>query len=98
MNIEIPIDRLLAVRGKSFYWLAKETGVSYSTLWRLKTGKALGINFATLVKICNTLECSLGDLLVLKKDGPPKRQPKLGRAPDDRNQRTGIKRAQNITP
>lgn len=67
MNIDIPIDRLLARRKRSFYWLAKATGVSYSTLWRLKTGKALGINFATLIKICDTLECSPSDLLVLKK-------------------------------
>ena len=67
MKIEIPIDRLLARHDKSFYWLAKETGVSYSTLWRLKSGKALGINFVTLVKICDVLKCGPGDLLVLKK-------------------------------
>ena len=67
MNIEIPIDRLLTKRKKSFYWLAKETGVSYSTLWRLKSGKALGINFATLMKICDVLECAPGDLLVLNR-------------------------------
>lgn len=67
MKIEIVIDRLLTKRDKSFYWLAKETGVSYSTLWRLKSGKALGINFATLVKICNVLGCGPGELLVLKK-------------------------------
>ena len=67
MKIEIAIDRLLAKRDKSFYWLAKETGVSYSTLWRLKSGKALGINFATLVKICHVLGCGPGELLVLKK-------------------------------
>ena len=70
MNIEIQLDRLLAKRKKSFYWLAKETGVSYSTLWRLKTGKALGINFATLINICKILECGPGDLLVLKKTRP----------------------------
>ena len=69
MKIEIPIDRLLAGHSKSFYWLAKETGVSYSTLWRLKTGKALGINFATLIKICETLECTPGELLTLKPNG-----------------------------
>jgi putative transcriptional regulator len=67
MNIEIAIDGLLSERDKSFYWLAKETGVSYSTLWRLKSGKALGINFATLIKICEALGCDPGDLLVLKK-------------------------------
>ena len=67
MKIEIPIDRLLAKRDKSFYWLAKETGLSYSTLWRLKSGTDLGINFTTLAKICDILGCGPGDLLVLKK-------------------------------
>jgi len=77
MEIEIPIDALLAARDKSFYWLAKETGVSYSTLWRLKTGKALGINFATLIKICGVLECTPGDILVLKKwRERPQRRPR----------------------
>ena len=68
MEIEIPIDRLLVNCSKSFYWLAKETGVSYSTLWRLKTGKAQGINFATLIKICEVLECTPGDILVLRPE------------------------------
>jgi putative transcriptional regulator len=65
MNIEIPLDSLLDQHGRSFYWLAKETGVSYSTLWRLKKGKALGINFATLEKICEALGCSPGDVLTI---------------------------------
>ncbi|MGH9821616.1 MAG: helix-turn-helix domain-containing protein [Pyrinomonadaceae bacterium] len=65
MNIEIPIDSLLEQHGHSFYWLAKETGLSYSTLWRLKKGKALGINFATLEKICEALGCAPGDVLTV---------------------------------
>jgi len=47
-RIAIPIDELLDKRKQSFYWLSKETGLSYTTLWRLKKGRALGINFATL--------------------------------------------------
>lgn len=65
MNIEIPLDNLLDRHGRSFYWLAKETGVSYTTLWRLKKGKALGINFATLEKICHALDCAPGDVLTI---------------------------------
>ena len=61
--IEIRIGGLLENRSKSFYWLAKETGISHTTLWRLKKGKALGINFETLEKICHTLECQPGDML-----------------------------------
>jgi len=61
--IEIRIDELLENCGRSFYWLAKETGISHTTLWRLKKGKALGINFETLEKICETLQCQPGDVL-----------------------------------
>jgi putative transcriptional regulator len=63
MDIEVRIDSLLEKHGRSFYWLSKETGISYTTLWRLKKGKALGINFATLEKLCYALDCQPGDLL-----------------------------------
>jgi putative transcriptional regulator len=61
--IETHLDRLLADLDRSFYWLAKETGISHTTLWRLKKGKALGINFETLEKLCEALDCEPGDLL-----------------------------------
>jgi putative transcriptional regulator len=69
--IEIRVDQLLAEHGRTFYWLAKETGISHTTLWRLKKGKALGINFETLEKMCQALSCQPGDVLALangKKD------------------------------
>lgn len=65
MIIEIRIDELLEQKGKSFYWLSKQSKISHSTLWRLKKGKALGINFITLEKICQALECEPGDMLKL---------------------------------
>ena len=63
--IEVRVDGLLESRGRSFYWLSKETGISHTTLWRLKKGKALGINFVTLEKICRALGCQPGDVLRL---------------------------------
>lgn len=63
--IETRIDELLDEHGRSFYWLAKETGISHTTLWRLKKGRALGINFDTLEKICQRLDCQPGDVLRL---------------------------------
>jgi putative transcriptional regulator len=59
------LDKLLANEKRTFYWLAKETGVSHTTLWRLKKGKAVGINFETLEKICRALRCQPGDILLL---------------------------------
>jgi putative transcriptional regulator len=61
--IGIRINELLEERGRTFYWLAKETGISHTTLWRLKKGKALGINFDTLESICRALDCQPGDIL-----------------------------------
>jgi putative transcriptional regulator len=61
--IEIRVDQLLEAQGRTFYWLAKETGISHTTLWRFKKGKALGINFETLEKMCLVLRCQPGDLL-----------------------------------
>ena len=51
-------DKLLAKEKRTFYWLAKETGVSHTTLWRLRKGKSVGINFETLEKICRALDAS----------------------------------------
>lgn len=76
MIIEVRIDELLEERGRTFYWLSKQTGVSHTTIWRLKKGKALGINFATLEKICQTLECEPGDILKLKDEQRKKKNKK----------------------
>ena len=76
MVVEIRVDELLTEQGRSFYWLSKETGISHTTLWRLKKGRALGINFDTLEKICRALMCQPGDVLRLasaKKAGKRRR-------------------------
>jgi len=62
------LDKLLAKEKRTFYWLAKETGVSHTTLWRLKKGKSVGINFETLERICRALRCQPGDVLFLTND------------------------------
>jgi len=71
--IRVQIDQLLKEQQRSFYWLAKETGVSHTTLWRLKKDKAQGITFNTLERICQTLKCQPGDVLRMGRDGKKKR-------------------------
>jgi putative transcriptional regulator len=71
--IKIRIDQLLKDHERTFYWLAKETGVSHTTLWRLKKDKAQGITFNTLERICKALSCQPGDVLTL---GRPKKSRK----------------------
>lgn len=74
MKIEVNISKLLKEKKHTFYWLSKETGISHTTLWRLKKGKALGINFGTLEKLCETLECQPGDILTIKTKTKTKNQ------------------------
>lgn len=78
MSIEVRINELLKDRQRTAYWLAKETGISYTTIWRLGKGDALGINFATLEKICRALECDPGELLAIEA-----RNKKSGTARDE---------------
>ena len=66
--IKILVDELLEERGQTFYRLAKQTGISHSTLWRLKKGRAVGINFSTLERICQVLSCEPGDVLRLASE------------------------------
>ena len=66
--ILVEIDQLLKERKRSFYWLAKEAGVSHTTLWRLKKDKAQGITFHTLERICETLKCQPGDVLKVRRE------------------------------
>lgn len=63
--IQTRIDELLRERGKSLYWLAKETGIAYPTLWRLRDSKTESIAFRVLEGICHTLKCTPGDVLTI---------------------------------
>ena len=75
--IEVRIDQILKAHGRTFYWLAKETGISHTTLWRLKKGKALGINFITLEKLCETLNCQPGDVFTFGNQKKQRLGPRL---------------------
>jgi putative transcriptional regulator len=63
--INVKLDEILQDREKSLYWLQQQTGVAYTTLWKLRTGKANSISFSILGAICAHLECSPGELLVV---------------------------------
>ena len=65
MRIDFSLEDLLEKRGHTLYWLAKELGVDYTTIHRFKSGKAAGVTFDLLARICEALECTPGDLLVL---------------------------------
>jgi putative transcriptional regulator len=63
--IEVRLKDLLEARGRSRYWLAKESGIQYKTLARIEDAEHTNrIELRVLDKICRALECQPGDLLV----------------------------------
>ena len=66
--ISSQLSQLLKKQNRSLYWLAKETGVSYPSLWKLNKDQTERITFLTLDKICSALKCQPGDVLVHSPD------------------------------
>ena len=62
--VKTRIEEVLAERGLSLYWLAKESGITYAALWNLKERRTDGITFTLLDAICKALDCQPGDILV----------------------------------
>jgi len=62
--ITTKIVELLEQRGKSLYWLSKETGTAYSTMHKLGSSTTDSISFRVLDRLCDVLECTPGDILV----------------------------------
>jgi len=66
--IETKLADLLKKKDRSLYWLAKETGIAYTTLHKLGKRETGAIDFRVLNKICSALECQPGDLLLYEPD------------------------------
>ena len=75
-RIKFRIEEILRKREQSLYWLSRTTGVSYTTLWRLTKDRSIGVNFATLEKLCVALRCGPGDLLQFETDTKEKSKTK----------------------
>lgn len=61
------IDVMLAKRKMKVGTLADKVGITISNISILKNGKAKAIKVATLIKLCDVLECQPGDLLEYRK-------------------------------
>ncbi len=65
-EIIINLDAVLKSRKVTSKELAKKIGITEANLSILRTGKAKGIRFTTLSKICKELNCQPGDILLYK--------------------------------
>ncbi|WP_300344684.1 helix-turn-helix transcriptional regulator [Fusobacterium sp.] len=64
----INIDKILENRGKTRYWLSKETGITYQNIKKLADNKTNSIKFELIENICNVLECTPNDLFLLTSE------------------------------
>ncbi len=62
--IKFRLNELLEERGQTIYWLWKQTGIRYATIWQMGKGEVSRLNLEALDRVCEVLECQPGDLLV----------------------------------
>ena len=67
MAIEVHLDELLRARGMTAKQLCALVGITEANLSILRSGKARGVRFGTINRICYHLGCDVGD--ILKFDG-----------------------------
>lgn len=67
MAIRICLDEVLRARGMTAKELCGMVGITEANLSILRSGKAKGVRFHTINRICYFLGCDVGD--ILKFDG-----------------------------
>ena len=63
MGIESHLDEVLRSRNMTSKELCKKVGITEANLSILRSGKAKGIRFHTINRICYYLNCDVGDIL-----------------------------------
>lgn len=67
MAIRVHLEDVLKDRGLTSKELCAKVGITEANLSILRSGKAKGVRFATINRICYFLKCDVGD--ILKFDG-----------------------------
>lgn len=67
MAIQVHLEEILRARGMTSRELCAKVGITEANLSILRSGKARGVRFGTINKICYYLSCDVGD--ILKFDG-----------------------------
>ena len=67
MGIETHLDELLRMRNITAKELCSKVGITEANLSILRSGRAKGVRFGTINRICYYLQCDVGD--ILKFDG-----------------------------
>ena len=63
MAIKVYLSDVLKERGMTSKELCAKVGITQANLSILRSGKANGVRFHTINKICYYLQCDVGDIL-----------------------------------
>lgn len=66
-KLKVTINKILAEKEKTPYWLAKESKISLNSIYKLVANETESIKFEVIEKICDTLDCNIEDILTLQE-------------------------------
>ena len=66
--IKIKLAEILKEKGKSIYWLADQTGITYPTLHKIATKETQSIKLDVLEKIMIALDVTFDEILEIEKE------------------------------
>jgi len=67
-EIVITLQDILDKRGKTRYWLSKETGIHFKTIDSYYKNKIRRYEADSLLKICVALDCQISDIIKIIKN------------------------------
>ena len=76
--LKLRVNEILESKGKTPYWLGKQTGISQNNIGKICNGETSTIRFDTLEKICDALDCSIEELF--SSDNDKRKQQMLERS------------------
>lgn len=61
---KLNVKNLLEAKGKTQYWLSKQTGISANNVSKIYNGETVNIRLDTINKLCEALECTPCELFI----------------------------------
>lgn len=61
---KLNLKNLLDAKGKTQYWLSKQTGISANNVSKIYNGETVNIRLDTINKLCEALGCTPCELFI----------------------------------
>ena len=61
---KLNVKNLLDAKGKTQYWLSKQTGISANNVSKIYNGETINLRLDTINKLCEALECTPCELFI----------------------------------